>query len=94
MESDRKGGFMHPQCLTCLPPPLLHSAVDFPVRPEGGIMLGEITPHLYGSAPSSEICDRAKRRHPQLLSSSLYLPPFLGGSPHTSAYSHGWSRSR
>lgn len=37
-------------------------------------MLGEITPHLHGSAPSSEICDRAKRRHPQLLSSSLYLP--------------------
>lgn len=44
-------------------------------------MFGEITPHLYGTAPSREICDRAKRRHPQLLSSSLYLPLSFAAPP-------------
>lgn len=57
---------------------LLPSSVNSPGGPEGGIMFGEIAPHLRGFAPpSNEICDRAEPRHLQLLSSSLYLPRFV-----------------
>lgn len=55
MQSDRKGGFIQPRCLTrpSLPLlPFLLSAVDFPVRPEGGIIFGEIAPHLCSYAPT------------------------------------------
>lgn len=57
---------------------LLPSSVNSPGGPEGGIMFGEIAPHLRGVAPPcNEICDRAEPRHLQLLSSSLYLPRFV-----------------